>query len=164
MVKNKHEHETSQQSLRGRNFSPTNQLLLESITSKDRMFEYDARKREMFASPTNNIAGKMFTISPDLNYDNHRLMSEGRSSSEKNEIDYIERFNKSRSALSGIKGKRYFSMPRTHKNSKHSISSSRIGIPSYFKDAAELLLSRIEKQYRKYFNMLKTHCDGNYQL
>ena len=103
----------------------------------------------------------MFTVSPEINYESYRLMSEGRSSTEKQDIDFHERFTKSKSALSGIKSKRYFSMPRDHKNSKNSISSSRTGIPSYFKDAAELLVSRIEKQLRKYFNIIKSHSYGN---
>lgn len=121
------------------------------------MFEFDSRK-ERFASPINKDAGKTF-VSPELNYDSYRIMSEGRASNEKQEIEHVSSFGKPKSALSGVKNSRYFSVQRVTAK-KHDSSSSRLGFRSYFKDAAELLTSRISKQIRKYFNVLKNYSEG----
>ena len=75
----------------------------------------------------------------------------------------IEVVNKPKSALSGFKGKRYFSMPRIRDRSRHSVNSSRSGIPTYFKDAADLLTSRLLKQIHKSFNRIKEHAEGKFQ-
>lgn len=153
-------HNTSVQSMQGRTVSPNNHALLESVSSRDKLYESEYGKRENYGSPTNPVGGKMLPISPELNYDSCRILSEGRASTENQENEHNFQNLRPKSSMSTFKNTRYFSMPRARERSKHSISSSRVGIPSYFKDAAELLVSRVLKQMKRHFDHLKRYSDG----
>lgn len=158
--KGKKDTNTSMHSMRGRNFSPTQNFLMESITSRDRLHESELLPHDHFHSPS-NTRNEIIPISPEMHYENYRILSEGRKSGEdQKEMHNIEIINKPKSALSGLKSKRYFSMPRARNRSRHSINSSRSGIPTYFRDAAELLTSRILKQIKISFDRIKQHALG----
>jgi hypothetical protein len=159
--KGRNEHDISVQSMRGRNLSPSQQILMDSISSRDRMYDSEYIVRDHYASPTHAMTQGQMPVSPEINYEHYRVMSEGRESiGEPKEIHNVQVLNKPRSALSGLKDKRYFSMPKARKRSRQSVSSSRSGIPTYFKDAAELLASRLIKQLRKNFDKLRLYSEG----
>jgi hypothetical protein len=63
---------TSIQSMRGRNMNPHQQFLTESISSRDKLNE-----SVILAFPTTQKLRNEGVISPELNYENYRFMSEG---------------------------------------------------------------------------------------
>lgn len=142
-------------SMRGRNLSPSQQFLMESISSRERLHE------SVYISPTTQKLRNEGAISPELNYENYRFMSEGRASPhEGKDMHNIEMTKKPKSALGDASSKRHMSMPKIRTMSKHSMSNSRIGIPTYFKDAAELLISRLLRQVGKNFDIIKSFANG----
>jgi hypothetical protein len=62
---------TSIQSMRGRNLNLHQQFLSESISSRDKLYE------SLYVSPTTQKLRNEGAISPELNYENYRFMSEG---------------------------------------------------------------------------------------
>ena len=154
----KKEQNSSVPGMRGRNLSPSQKFLLESISSLDKLQD------SVYISPTSHNLKAENLISPELNYESHRFMSEGEGSPQEKKIKNIEIMPKPKSALSKFQSHRYFSMPKARNRSKHSISSTRSGIPTYFKDAAKLLKSRLLKQIKKTFDTLHQFSNGNVSL
>lgn len=141
---------------RHRNLSPAQKFLLSSVSSRDKLFESSRHKHFNIASPTNENGSNNLLISPESYYDNYR--SEDRFSIENEEN--FDMNNKSKSALGVHSDKRYFSMPRIRVQQVQNKSSEKKKIPRYFKDAAELLISRISKQIRKYFYAIRDYSNG----
>jgi len=129
--------------MRGRNLSPSQQFLLESISSLDKLQD------SVMVSPASYHLKSENPISPELGCENHRFMSEGSPGKTIDHKSENKLISKPKSSLSRLGGSRYFSMPKIRARSKLSRSNSRSGMPTYFKNAAELLKSRILKQIQK---------------
>ena len=141
-----------------RDMSPMQQVLLSSVNSRDKLYDSWRTQGYNFASPSNDFPGNKLLVSPEENYEGCRILSEERSSFEN--VEEISTFQKPKSALGLHSEKRYFSMPRVRQMNKHSRNNSKAKFPRYFRDAAELLVSRLNKQIKKSFDILRQNYDG----
>ncbi|CAI2361438.1 unnamed protein product [Moneuplotes crassus] len=138
-------------SMRGRNLSPSHQFLLESISSLDKLQESRA------ISPTSNQFRGENSISPEYILDSHKYTSEDEGSQDNNKKENLKIVPKPNSSLSRFQNTRFHGIQKKKHRSRKSICSQRSGIPTYFKDAAELLKSRILKQIKKHFVHLQKY-------
>ena len=152
--RNKSDPNMSIQSMRERHFSPHQQALYDSVSSKEN-FRNRSRQHNRSEQYIQNFNSPKVK---EVEYESYRIMSEERP-----ETSNVEVINRPLNALSELKNKRHFSLPRIRNiESTSKMSQSRTHIPTYFKDAAVLLASRIQKQIHKSFYIIREYSDCKY--